>query len=112
NHLHHQKKQMVIASDRPPSEMEKLSDRVRSRLHWRLVVDIQPPEIETRIAILKTKAEQEDIYLPDDVAVFLANHIKSNVRELEGSLVNLGAQASLTGSEISMEMAQSHLRIH
>ena len=75
-----------------------------------MVADISPPEIETRIAILKTKAERDDIYLPDDVATFLASCIKSNVRELEGVLIRLQAQASLTGAEISLDMAKHELK--
>ena len=74
------------------------------------MADISPPEIETRIAILKSKAERDDIYLPDEVATFLASYIKSNVRELEGVLIRLQAQASLTGAEISLEMAKHELR--
>lgn len=111
NALYGTKRQIVLTSDRPPKEIEKLEERIRTRFEWGLVADIQPPEIETRIAILKTKAERDDIYLPDDVATFLASHIKSNVRELEGTLIRLQAQASLTGAEISYEMAKQELRL-
>lgn len=110
NALHSSKRQIVVTSDRLPKDIEKLEERIRTRFEWGLVVDISPPEIETRIAILKTKAEREDIYLPDDVATFLASYIKSNVRELEGVLIRLQAQASLTGAEISLEMAKHELK--
>ncbi len=110
NVLHSSKRQIVLTSDRPPKEIQNLEERVRTRFEWGLVSDIQPPEIETRIAILKAKAERDDIYLPDDVSTFLASHIKSNVRELEGVLIRLQAQASLTGAEISLEMAKQELK--
>ena len=110
NALHSSKRQIVVTSDRPPKEIEGLAERIRTRFEWGLVADIIPPEIETRIAILKNKAERDDIYLPDDVASFLASHIKSNVRELEGVLIRLQAHASLSGSEISIEMAKHELR--
>lgn len=110
NALHAAKKQIVVSSDRPPKDIEKLEERIRTRFEWGLVSDIQPPEIETRIAILKAKAERDDVYLPDDVATFLATHVKNNVRALEGVLVKLKAQASLTGAEISLEMAKSELK--
>ena len=97
NALHSSKRQIIVTSDRPPKEIEGLEERVRTRFEWGLVADISPPEIETRIAILKGKAERDDIYLPDDVATFLASHIKSNVRELEGVLIRLQAQALLRG---------------
>jgi chromosomal replication initiator protein len=110
NALYSSKRQIVVTSDRPPKEIEGFDERIRTRFEWGLVADIIPPEIETRIAILKAKAERDDIYLPDDVATFLASHIKSNVRELEGVLIRLQAQASLTGAEISLEMAKQELR--
>src|SRR5262249_17269151 len=99
-----------VSSDRPPKEIQGLEERVRTRFEWGLVADIMPPEIETRIAILKAKAERDDIYLPDDVATFLATYIKTNVRELEGVLIRLQAQASLTGAEIPLEMAKHQLK--
>ena len=111
NALHSSKRQIVVTSDRPPKEIEGLEERIRTRFEWGLVSDISPPEIETRIAILKAKAERDDIYLPDDVATFLATYIKSNVRELEGTLIKLQAQASLTGAEMSLEMAKQHLKM-
>lgn len=110
NALHSSKRQIIVTSDRPPKEIEGLEERVRTRFEWGLIADISPPEIETRIAILKAKAERDDIYLPDDVATFLASYIKSNVRELEGVLIRLQAQASLTGAEISLEMAKHELK--
>lgn len=110
NALHSSRRQIVVTSDRPPKEIESLEERVRTRFLSGLVADIQPPEIETRIAILKAKAERDDVYLPDDVATFLATHVKSNVRELEGTLIRLKMQASLSGAEISMEMAKHELK--
>lgn len=111
NALHSSKRQIVVTSDRPPKEIEGLEERIRTRFEWGLVADISPPEIETRIAILKAKAERDDIYLPDDVSTFLATHIKTNVRELEGFLIRLQAQSSLTGAEISLEMAKQELKM-
>ncbi|OFZ20220.1 MAG: hypothetical protein A2X94_09450 [Bdellovibrionales bacterium GWB1_55_8] len=110
NALHGSRRQIVVSSDRPPKEIEGLEERIRTRFEWGLISDIAPPEIETRIAILKAKAERDDIYLPDDVSTFLATYIRSNVRELEGVLIGLQAQASLTGAEISLEMAKHELR--
>lgn len=110
NALHGSKRQIVVTSDRPPKEIEGFDERIRTRFEWGLVADITPPEIETRIAILKSKAEDDDVYLPDEVATMLATYIRSNVRELEGVLTKLKAQASLTGAEISVEMARHELR--
>jgi chromosomal replication initiator protein len=110
NALHSSKRQIILTSDRPPKEIHGLEERIRTRFEWGLIADITIPEIETRIAILKAKAEREDIYLPDDVSTFLASHIKTNVRELEGVLIRLQAQASLSGAEISLEMAKHELR--
>lgn len=110
NALHSSKRQIVMTSDRPPKEIEGLEERLRTRFEWGLIADITPPEIETRIAILKAKAERDDIYLPDDVATFIATYVKSNVRELEGVLINLQAHASLTGSELSLDLAKQRLR--
>ena len=110
NALQSSKRQIVVSSDRPPKEIEGLEERVRTRFLCGLVADIHPPEIETRIAILRAKAERDDIYLPDDVATFLATYIKTNVRELEGVLIRLQAQASLSGAEISLEMAKHELK--
>lgn len=111
NALHSSKRQIVLTSDRPPKEIEGLEERLRTRFEWGLIADITPPEIETRIAILKAKAERDDIYLPDEVATFLATYIKSNVRELEGVLIKLQAHASLTGAELSLELAKHQLKL-
>lgn len=110
NTIYLAKKQIVVTCDRPPKEMERLEDRIRSRFEMGLVASINPPDIETRIAILKTKSEQDNIYLPEDVCNYLAAHIKSNVRELEGVLTRLKAQSSLMGAEISLEMARQELK--
>ena len=110
NSLHENHKQIIITSDRFPKEIPNLEDRLRNRFEWGLTADIQPPDIETRIAILIKKAEDESIDLPQDVANFLATHIWSNVRELEGSLTSLGAFASLNKVDISIDLAKEVLR--
>ena len=110
NALYDSQKQIVLSSDRPPHEIQQLEERLRSRFEWGLIADIQPPDLETKVAILKRKAEAEGVVLPDNVALFIAGKIKSNVRELEGSLIRLVAYASLTGREISLPLAQDVLR--
>ncbi len=110
NSLYENHKQIIITSDRFPKEIPNLEDRLRNRFEWGLTADIQPPDIETRIAILIKKAEAEDIDLPQDVANFLATNIWSNVRELEGSLTRLGAFASLTNVKITTDLAKDVLR--
>ena len=110
NALYDSQKQIVISSDCPPHEIPQLEERLRSRFEWGLIADIQPPDIETKVAILKRKAEAEGVGLPDNVALFIAGKIKSNIRELEGSLIRLIAYASLTGREISLSLAQDVLR--
>ena len=110
NTLHESQKQVVIASDRPPKELAEIEDRLRSRFEWGLIADIQPPDLETKIAILQKKAESEHVSVPSDVALFIASNIRSNVRELEGALIRLIAYASLTGSEVNLPNAQQVLK--
>src|SRR6186713_251015 len=110
NALYDSQKQIVISSDCPPHEIQQLEERLRSRFEWGLIADIQPPDLETKVAILKKKAETEGVPLPDNVAIYIAGKIKSNVRELEGSLIRLIAYASLTGQEISLSLAQEVLK--
>ncbi len=110
NALYDYHKQIVVSSDRPPKELPSLEERLISRFEWGLVTDIQPPDLETRIAILRKKAESEEMTVPDDVILFIANQIKSNIRELEGALIRIVAFSSLTGSLISVDLAENILK--
>jgi chromosomal replication initiator protein len=109
NDLYEARSQIVISSDRSPKEIPEIEERLRSRFEWGLIADIQPPDFETRVAILKKKAELDRVPLPDDLAFFIANRVKSNIRELEGSLVRLRAFCNLTGRELSLDLAQEVL---
>jgi chromosomal replication initiator protein len=110
NALHESMKQIVIASDRPPKELSEIEDRLRSRFEWGLIADIQPPDLETKVAILQKKGESERVQLPTDVALFIAQNVRTNVRELEGAMIRLVAYCSLTGAEITLSTAQQVLR--
>lgn len=110
NALHDAKKQVVVTSDKLPHEIKDLEDRIKSRFQWGLIVDLQPPELETRVAIVNKKAENDGIDLPDEVAMFIAQSVRSNVRELEGCLIRVSAFASLTQQPISVELAKSVLK--
>ena len=110
NALYEGHKQIVLSSDRFPKDMPDIEERLRSRFEWGLIADLQPPDVETRIAILRKKSEDEGVKLPEDVIQFLSITMKNNIRELEGSLVRLGAYASLTGQVISLDLAKNVLR--
>ena len=110
NELYDHQKQIVISSDSSPKQVPGLVERLRSRFEWGLMVDVQPPDLETKMAILDKKAEAEGVRLPDDVRIFIATKTKSNVRELEGALVKLVAYSSVTDSPINLSMAQQILR--
>jgi len=109
NALHENHKQIVLTADRKPHEISDIADRLRTRFAWGLLADIEPPELEVRIAILRKKAAVESVHLPDDVALYIASAIKSNVRELEGALIRLAAYASLSKRRIDLEFAQETL---
>jgi chromosomal replication initiator protein len=110
NTLYESKKQIVITSDKSPKDMSYLEERLRSRFEWGLITDIQPPEIETKVAILKNKAESDGVALPNEVAIYLAENITSNIRELEGTLINIIGYAKLLNTEINIELAKEALK--
>ncbi|HEY2379893.1 MAG TPA: chromosomal replication initiator protein DnaA [Terriglobia bacterium] len=109
NSLYDTHKQIIISADCPPREIPTLEERLHSRFEWGLIADIQPPDLETKVAIIRKKAERQNISLPDNVALYIASKIKSNIRELEGALVRLIAYCSLKGSEVTLAMAQETL---
>jgi len=110
NDLYEDNKQIIISSDKPPKEITTLEERLRSRFEWGLQADIQPPDLETRIAILSKRAQLDNIYVPDDVISLIAERIASNIRELEGALNRVVAYASLTKSELTLEIAEEALK--
>ncbi|MEJ2184123.1 MAG: chromosomal replication initiator protein DnaA [Nitrospirota bacterium] len=110
NVLYEKQKQIVLSSDRPPKEMKQMTDRLRSRFGMGLIADIQPPEVETKMAIIQKKAEQDRLALGEDVVSYIASRVKSNVRDIEGCLIRLGAHSSLTGQPVTLAMAKTLLR--
>ncbi len=110
NTLHNGQKQIVVSSDCPPREIPTLEERLHSRFEWGLIADLEPPDLETKVAILKRKADMDGIYLDDDIAHYIAGKVKSNVRELEGSLVRLVAISSMRGVPISKLLAQESMK--
>jgi chromosomal replication initiator protein len=110
NALHESMKQIVIASDRPPKELTEIEDRLRSRFEWGLIADIQPPDLETKVAILQKKAESEQVTLPIDVALFVASNVRTNVRELEGAMTRLIAWCQMNHQEITLASTQQCLK--
>src|SRR5256886_6674710 len=110
NALYEAQKQIVFTSDAPPKEIPTLEERLRSRFEWGLIADIQPPDLETKVAILRKKAEDKKIDLPHDVALFIAERVRSNIRELEGHLNRIAAFASLTGNRVSIDLAKEALK--
>jgi chromosomal replication initiator protein len=108
--LHNAKKQIVISSDRSPKQLTTLEDRLRSRFAWGFTIDVQPPELETRIAILRKKAAQDKLNAPDDVLEFIASKISTNIRELEGALIRVTAFASLNRQSVDMGLAEIVLK--
>ncbi|WP_228460605.1 chromosomal replication initiator protein DnaA [Gordonia crocea] len=110
NTLHNADKQIIISSDRPPHQLATLEDRLRTRFEGGLITDVQPPDLETRVAILRKKAQMDKIDVPDDVLVLIASHIERNIRELEGALIRVTAFASLTNAELNRSLAEVVLR--
>jgi len=110
NALHEANKQIIISSDRPPKEIPTLEDRLRSRFEWGLITDIQPPDLETRIAILRKKAKAENLDIPNEVMIYIAKQIDTNIRELEGALIRVVAYSSLINNDINEELAAAALK--
>jgi len=110
NALHEANKQIIISSDRPPKEIPTLEDRLRSRFEWGLITDVQPPDLETRIAILRKKAKAENLDIPNEVMIYIANQINTNIRELEGALIRVVAYSSLINKDMSADLAAEALR--
>ncbi|WP_404356899.1 chromosomal replication initiator protein DnaA [Cytobacillus firmus] len=110
NTLHEESKQIIISSDRPPKEIPTLEDRLRSRFEWGLITDITPPDLETRIAILRKKAKAEGLDIPNEVMLYIANQIDSNIRELEGALIRVVAYSSLINKDINADLAAEALK--
>lgn len=111
NELHNKGKQLIFTSDRKPKDIEGISERIKTRLSWGLVVDIQPPDIETRMAILKHKAQEIDLFTSDEIINYIASHIKNNIRELEGSLIRLKAYSEIQKTEIEFDLAKEILAL-
>ena len=107
NALHEAGKQIIMTSDRPPREIKTLEDRLKTRFEWGLIADIQPPDLELRTAIIKKKADQVNVSIPDEVLSFLAENLRSNIRQIEGAIKKLGAKSFLTGRHVTMELARS-----
>jgi chromosomal replication initiator protein len=110
NSLYDSRKQIVVSSDRPPKELDKVEERLISRFGWGVTADIQAPDLETRIAILRKKAEDEKLYIPNDVVIYIATQIKSNIRELEGSLLRITAFSAFTGTPLTVDSVQKILK--
>lgn len=110
NALHEERKQIVISSDRPPKEIPTLEDRLRSRFEWGLTTDIQPPDLETRIAILRKKAKAENLDIPNEAMIYIANQIDTNIRELEGALIRVVAYSSLINADVTTHLAAEALK--
>lgn len=110
NNLYESQRQVVITSDKPPDKIKTLEERLRSRFQWGVITDIQPPDLETRVAILKLKSERENLDVPDDVLLFIAKNIKDNIRKLEGALIRIYAFASLTGSDVTVDNTKEILK--